>query len=112
MIGIASDCSAESLRTICVNVRMNPREIEVLDGACRAFGARRAEMLRALALLSVPSPIPEINLSALHLIASISSDLRRLLELASYDGDSIVVSEYLQEIEEHFSTIRASLLGA
>ena len=103
---------AEDLRTTCVNVRMNRREIGVLDGVCRAFGARRAQMLRALALSSVPSPIPEINQRAFGLIASTSSDLHRLLELASDDAESISTSDCLQRIEEHFSMVRALLLGS
>ena len=111
-VSIESDLRLdEDLRTICVNVRMNRCEIGVLDGVCRAFGARRAQMLRALALSSVPSPIPEINRSAFDLIASMSSDLHRLLELASYDGDSISASDCLQRIEAEFSTVRAALLG-
>ena len=40
-----------------------------------------------------------------------SSDLHRLLELASYDGDSISASDCLQRIEAEFSTVRAALLG-
>lgn len=99
------------LRTTCVNVRMSQCEIQVLDDVCRALGGKRAPMLRALALSNVPSPIPHINQGAFNLLASIDSDLRRLVEAATRDGGSVDALTCLQRIEEHMAVVRASMLG-
>ncbi|MDQ6734250.1 MAG: hypothetical protein M3Z35_09080, partial [Nitrospirota bacterium] len=68
--------------------------------------------LRTLAMSKVPTPLPEINISAFHLVAAMSSDLHQLLEVVTRSGGLTMISGHLMRIEGVLCHIRASLLNA
>lgn len=51
---------AEKRRTHCVSVRLNARELRLLDERRARVGMQRGEYLRVAALKRIPRPIPAI----------------------------------------------------
>ncbi|EFB2792568.1 hypothetical protein ACS6JK_05885 [Enterobacter chuandaensis] len=72
------------LRTHCISVRLNEKELDILNSQRKIYS--KGEWLRMAFLHKLPSIIPEINIEAWRALSDISQKLNRIA--AHIDGKS------------------------
>ena len=96
-------------RSHCVSVRLNDRELALLDGQRGRF--QRGEWLRVAALDQLPPTVPEINVRAWAELARLAANLNQA-QAAINSGDcnnhQVELLEYLRNA---VATLRRELVG-
>jgi hypothetical protein len=99
------DIPEDEVRTHCISVRLNKRELEKLDGGRGFF--KRGEALRMAALTDMPAPVSKLDLQAWSALSKSAGNLNQLSHKMNA-GDVVSVNE----IREILADFRASLLTA
>lgn len=98
-----------SLRTHCISVRLNEKELDILNSQRKIYS--KGEWLRMAFLHKLPSIIPEINIEAWRALSDISQKLNRIA--AHIDGkskDSKLTHTELFAVKRLLAELRNNLL--
>ena len=98
---------ADERRTHCVSVRLNARELQLLDERRARVGMQRGEYLRVAALKRIPRSIPEINRQAWSELARAAANLNQIARHINA-GDALS----LDEVSDALHKFRLALIGA
>lgn len=100
-----------SKRVYCISVRLNNKELEILN--VNRGGYNKGEWLRMAFLHKLPSIIPEINIESWRALSDISQKLNRIA--AHIDGkskDSQLTHTELFAVRRQIIEVRQHLLNA
>lgn len=100
-----------SKRKYCISVRLNNKELEILNVNRGSY--KKGEWLRMAFLRKLPSIIPEINIEAWRGLSDISQKLNRIA--AHIDGkskDSQLTQTELFTVKRQLEELRQHLLNA
>lgn len=100
-----------SKRIYCISVRLNNKELEILNVNRGSY--KKGEWLRMAFLHKLPSIIPEINIEAWRALSDISQKLNRIA--AHIDGkskDSQLTQTELFAVKRQLEEFRQHLLNA
>lgn len=96
-----------SLRTHCISVRLNEKELDILNSQRKIYS--KGEWLRMSFLQNLPPVVPTINTEAWKKLSDISQKLNRIalhIDSKSKDGqlthtELFAVKRQLQELRQH-----------
>ncbi|KFX20080.1 hypothetical protein [Pectobacterium betavasculorum] len=100
-----------SLRTHCISVRLNEKELYILNSQRKIYS--KGEWLRMAFLHKLPFIIPEINIEAWRALSDISQKLNRIA--AHIDGkskESQLTHTELFAVKRQLEELRQNLLSA
>ena len=99
----------EDKRGHCVSVRLNSRELALLDGKRGQF--QRGEWLRIAALDQLPPTVPELNVRAWSELARLAVNLNQAqasINRGDCDNHHVELLDYLRDA---VATLRRELVG-
>lgn len=100
---------ADERRTHCVSVRLNARELQLLDERRARVGMQRGEYLRVAALKRIPRSIPEINRRAYSELARAAANLNQIARHLNA-GDALSDALSLDEVRKALHQFRLALI--
>ncbi|HCM5381138.1 TPA: hypothetical protein N3O02_004081 [Klebsiella pneumoniae] len=100
-----------SKRIYCISVRLNNKELEILNVNRGSY--KKGEWLRMAFLHKLPSIIPEINIEAWRALSDISQKLNRIAtHIDGKSKDSQLTKTELFAVKRQLEELRQHLLNA
>ncbi|EGJ2926658.1 hypothetical protein IGV58_002318 [Salmonella enterica subsp. enterica serovar Thompson] len=100
-----------SLRTHCISVRLNEKELDILNSQRKIYS--KGEWLRMSFLQNLPPVVPTINTEAWKKLSDISQKLNRIaLHIDSKSKDSQLTHTELFAVKRQLQELRQHLLNA
>lgn len=100
-----------SKRIYCISVRLNNKELEILNVNRGSY--KKGEWLRMAFLHKLPSIIPEINIEAWRALSDISQKLNRIAtHIDGKSKDSKLTKTELFAVKRQLEELRQHLLNA
>lgn len=100
-----------SLRTHCISVRLNEKELDILNSQRKIYS--KGEWLRMVLLQNLPPVIPAINTEAWKALTVISQKLNRIaIHIDGKSKDSKLTNTELFAVRRQIVELRKHLLNA
>ncbi|EMM3515884.1 hypothetical protein RZ575_002532 [Citrobacter freundii] len=100
-----------SKRVYCISVRLNNKELDILNVNRGSY--KKGEWLRMAFLHKLPSTIPEINIEAWRALTDISQKLNRIADhIDGKSKDSQLTQTELFAVKRQLEELRQHLLNA
>lgn len=110
-VKVVNDLTPEMLRTHCVSVRLNHRELTKLN-TLRGYYAK-GEWLRMVFLHELPAIVPSINIEAWKYLADINQTIQRIAKhLDAKSSDSLLTKTEIFVIKTQISELRQKLISS
>ncbi|HBW2283516.1 TPA: hypothetical protein MEL49_005374, partial [Klebsiella pneumoniae] len=101
--------SITSLRTHCISVRLNEKELDILNSQRKIYS--KGEWLRMVLLQNLPPVIPAINTEAWKALTDISQKLNRIaIHIDGKSKDSQLTHTELFAVKRQLEELRHNLL--
>lgn len=101
--------SITSLRTHCISVRLNEKELDILNSQRKIYS--KGEWLRMVLLQNLPPVIPAINTEAWKALTVISQKLNRIAtHIDCKSKDSLLTHTELFAVKRQLEELRHNLL--
>ncbi|WP_250192375.1 hypothetical protein [Escherichia coli] len=98
-----------SLRTHCISVRLNEKELDILNSQRKIYS--KGEWLRMVLLQNLPPVIPAINTEAWKALTDISQKLNRIaIHIDGKSKDSQLTHTELFAVKRQLEELRHNLL--